>query len=232
MKNIAIIPARSGSKGLKDKNIKELAEKPLIFYTIKAAIDSSKFNKVIVSTDSRFYAKIAQQYGAEVPFLRSQKNSSDTASSWDMVREVLENYRKKGEIFDTFMLLQPTSPLRTAQNIIEAYEEMEEKNANSIVSVCEVDHSPLHCNTLPKNLSLEGFICSSAKGKRRQEMDTFYRFNGAIYLSSVSFFEGKGDIYGEKCYAYIMDKNVSIDIDDEYDFVMAEALMWHFQSVC
>ena len=124
MKNLAIIPARSGSKGLVDKNIKLLDGKPLIAYSIEAALQSGVFDMVMVSTDSEKYAEIAWNYGAQVPFLRSAETSSDTASSWDAVAEVIENYRKLGTVFDTFMLLQPTSPLRTAQNIREAYDEM------------------------------------------------------------------------------------------------------------
>ena len=225
MKNIAIIPARSGSKGLVDKNIKLLAGKPLIAYSIAAALETEKFDTVMVSTDSEKYAQIARDYGAEVPFLRSEKTSSDTASSWDAVAEVLEEYHRIGRDFDTFMLLQPTSPLRTPANICSAYEVFERKKAKSVISLCEVDHSPLQCNTLPENLSLEGFIRKETKGKRRQDMQTYYRFNGAIYLSEVGFFLENHDIYREQCFAYIMNKRDSVDIDDEFDFVMAEAIL-------
>ena len=110
MKNIAIITARSGSKGLPNKNILPLDGKPLIAHTIIAAKESGMFDTVMVSTDSEEYAAIAREWGAEVPFLRSEENSSDKAGSWDVVREVLDEYRKRGEEFDTFTLLQPTSP--------------------------------------------------------------------------------------------------------------------------
>ena len=225
MKNIAIIPARSGSRGLKDKNIKELAGKPLLAYSIEAALEAGIFETVMVSTDSEEYATIARIYGAEVPFLRSRETSSDTASSWDAVAEVLNNYQVMGKDFDAFMLLQPTSPLRTAKNIRDAYDELDKKAANSIISVCEVDHSPLQSNVLPDDHSLENFIREESKGLRRQDMPTFYRFNGAIYLSRVNFFFKYHDIYHEKSYAYIMNKRESIDIDDEYDFEMAEAAL-------
>ena len=225
MKNLAIIPARSGSKGLQDKNIKLLAGKPLLAHTIQTALESGIFDTVMVSTDSEEYAKISRTFGADVPFLRSEKTSTDTSSSWEAVAEVLENYKDIGIEFDTFMLLQPTSPLRTAENIREAYNELINKYAKSIISVCEVDHSPLQCNTLPDDNSLNGFIRKESKGKRRQDMPTYYRFNGAIYLSYVEFFEQNHDIYREKCFAYIMNKHDSIDIDDEYDFAMAEAIL-------
>ena len=105
MRNIAIIPARSGSKGLPDKNIKLLQGKPLLAYTIEAAIKSGCFTEVMVSTDSEKYAEIAWEYGAKVPFLRSKVMSSDTASSWDMVEEVLDNYKQLNQEFDSFCLL-------------------------------------------------------------------------------------------------------------------------------
>lgn len=229
MKNLAIIPARSGSKGLIDKNIKLLNGKPLIAYSIEAALESTMFDTVMVSTDSEKYAEISREYGAEVPFLRSERTSSDTASSWDAVEEVLENYQIIGKEFDTFMLLQPTSPLRTKDNIRDAYSEMISKNANSVISLCEVDHSPLQCNVLPDNLSLDGFIRKDGKGKRRQDMPVYYRFNGAIYLSKVDFFREDHDIYRDNCYAYLMNKRESIDIDDEFDFAMAETVM-NFQD--
>ena len=117
MCSIAIIPARSGSKGLPGKNIKPLNGKPLLAYSIEAALASGRFDTVHVSTDSERYADIARQYGADEPFLRSAEASSDTASSEDAIREVLRRYEEMGQRFDAFMLLQPTSPLRTADDI-------------------------------------------------------------------------------------------------------------------
>lgn len=225
MKNLAIIPARSGSKGLPDKNIRELAGKPLMAYTIEAALDSGIFETVMVSTDSAKYADIAKEYGAEVPFLRSTAASSDLASSWDVVLEVLERYHEMGKEFDALMLLQPTSPLRTEQNIREAYEEMIRKKADAVVSLCETEHSPLQCNVLPESLSLAHFIRTEAKGKRRQDMKRYYRLNGAIYLTKVRFFLENRDIYAGRCFAYLMSRMNSVDIDDEFDFIVAECIL-------
>ena len=118
MKNIAIIPARAGSKGLPDKNIKLLNGKPLLQYSVEAALGSGCFDKVMVSTDSEKYAEIAREAGAEVPFLRSAYTSTDKASSWDMVEEVLDGYERLGWTFDTFCLLQPTSPMRTGSCMV------------------------------------------------------------------------------------------------------------------
>ena len=142
MKCIAIIPARSGSKGLKDKNIKELNGKPLLGYSVEAALNSNVFDTVMVSTDSERYATVARQCGAEVPFLRSEFTSSDSASSCDAVKEVIANYKEMGKEFDVLVLLQPTSPLRSCNDIAEAFKVFQEKDAKAVISVCEVDHSP------------------------------------------------------------------------------------------
>ena len=225
MNNIAIIPARSGSKGLKDKNIRLLNGKPLLAYTIEAALKSKCFDTVMVSTDSKKYAKIAKEYGAEVPFLRSEATSQDTTSPWEVMKEVLENYRALGMEFDTFALLQPTSPLRNAQDIRNAYAEMKEKKANAVVSMCELECSMHLVNTLPRSLSMKGFISSEQYNKRRQDIRPYYRFNGAIYISKVKSFMKHMNIYDDKCYAYIMDRSRSYDIDDMTDIRIVEAIL-------
>lgn len=224
MINLAIIPARSGSKGLKDKNIKLLNGKPLISYTIEAAIKSKMFDEIMVSTDSEKYAEIAKQYGAKVPFMRNSELSNDTASSWDVVRDVLNKYKEAGKEFDTVAILQPTSPLRTAQDIIDGYKIMNDKSANAVVGVCEVDHSPLWMNTLPEDNSMGNFINTKVVGLSRQKLEKYYRINGAVYIMKTEYLNNVDNIYNDKCYALIMDKRKSIDVDDEYDFLFAEVL--------
>ena len=223
MKNIAIIPARSGSKGLPDKNIKLLCGKPLLAYSIEAALESMMFDTVHVSTDSEHYTQISKSFGADVPFLRSVENSSDAASSWDVVLEVLIRYAKLGIQFDNFMLLQPTSPLRRYDDITAAFATMKEKNANAIVSVCKGEYH----HTLPSGGGLTDFMQNEIKNNRRQDADNFYRINGAIYLANVAYFLEDQDIYRSACFAYIMDNKRSADIDDEFDFVLAEASMMY-----
>lgn len=224
MKHIAIIPARSGSKGLKDKNIKLLNGKPLIAYAIEAALQSGVYDVVHVSTDSESYAQIARQYGADVPFLRNEELSSDTATTWDAMRFVVKEYEKLGKKFDVLTVLQPTSPLRTVEDIRGAYELFEKKGADSVVGVCETEHSPLWSNVLPEDRCLKGFIKEEANGPR-QKLSVYYRINGAIYMVSVPVLMEHGSLYGECGYAYVMEKEHSIDIDDELDFAMAEFLM-------
>ena len=224
MGNLAIIPARSGSKGLKDKNIKLLSGKPLLAYTIEAARESGLFDEIMVSTDSREYADIAKQWGANVPFLRSNELSNDTASSWDAVKEVIERYKNLGTEFDTVALLQPTSPLRTSNDIIEGYNVIEVKEANFVVGVCEMDHSPLWANTLPEDLSMENFIRPEVVKVPRQSIPTYYRINGALYIVKVDYLMRTPDIYGDRSFASVMKKENSIDIDDQMDFTIAEVL--------
>ncbi len=230
MKNIAVIPARSGSKGLKDKNIKLLNHKPLMVYSIEAALQSGIYDCVHVSTDSRQYAEVAMEHGAEVPFLRSGELSSDLASTWDVMRFVVEEYGRLGKSFDTLTVLQPTSPLRTSQDIQNAYQIFQKKHAGSVVSVCEVEHSPLWCNTLPEDGCLQGFLKEEANGPR-QKLSAYYRVNGAIYITDVRLMMERGSLYGEHGYAYVMSREHSVDIDDKLDFAMAEFLIGAVESI-
>lgn len=215
---IAIIPARSGSKGLKDKNIKDLCGKPLMAYTIDAAIKSGIFDCVHVSTDSEQYAKIAREYGAEAPFLRAPEYATDTAGSWDVVKYVLREYQKLGQDYDTIALLQPTSPLRTEQDIIGAYQLYCEKNANAVVAMCETDHSPLCSNVLSNDRCLKGFVQEAYRDIPRQQLPIYYRVNGAIYFVRKEYLNISTNMYTNHCYAYVMKREFSVDIDDEMDF--------------
>ncbi len=226
MRLIAIIPARSGSKGLKDKNIRELNGKPLIAYSIEAALASGLFNVVHVSTDSRKYAEIASSYGADEPFLRDYKNSGDDSSSWDVVREVLSKYIEIGKVFDICVLLQPTSPMRTSDDIKAAYSLFLERNAESLTSVTEVDHPIQWCFRLDDSCSMRDFASSPYKDMRRQQLEKHYRENGAIYIVRTSDISNNSfDFYTQNCIAYKMDPDRSIDIDTLQDFIAAESLI-------
>ncbi len=231
MKNLAIIPARSGSKGIPDKNIRLLNGKPLLAYTVEAAIKSRLFGEIILSTDSEEYARIGREWGAEVPFLRSRINSSDTASSWDAAKEVLRGCRASGREYDTVALLQPTSPLRNHRDIINGYQLMEGKNANAVAGVCETEHSPLWCNTLPEDGSLKDFIRQDILCKPRQSLPRFYRLNGALYIVRAEDILSGVNIYRDGCYALIMPKERSVDIDLEIDFLVAGLLLSELEAI-
>lgn len=224
MSVLGVITARSGSKGIRDKNIRELNGKPLIAYTIESALQSHYIDEVMVSTDSDVYADIAKKFGAVVPFLRSNRNSEDMSKSVDVLLEVLDEYEKREKYFDNIVMLQPTSPLRTYKNLNEAFDLFYEKNADSVVSVCECEHNPLLSCILPDDWSLFEFI-KSENNLRRQELQKFYRLNGAIYISKVTALKEIRSFYGENSYAYIMKQRESIDIDTELDFEYADFLL-------
>lgn len=221
-KIIGIIPARSGSKGVKDKNIKTLAGKPLISYTIECAKATGIFDDIVVSTDSSKYADIAMQYGASVPFFRSQETASDSANSISVLEEVLNNLQ---ETYDIVVMLQPTSPLRQPFHIKEAVDLFLEKNADSVVSVSKFPHSIAWVNSLDESLSMNGFIKKEYLNKRRQDLPQMYMLNGAVYVFKASMINKDFNMFDNNSFAYIMDKEYSIDIDDEYDFKLAEALV-------
>lgn len=225
MRRIAVIPARSGSKGLKDKNIRELNGKPLIAYSIECAVESGMFDRVFVSTDSQRYANIAIQYGADASFLRSKENSTDTAGSWDAVREVINRFHEMGEDFDEVMLLQATSPLRSKDDVVKAIELLHSRNGRAVVSLTECDHSPLWCNTLPTDGCMDHFDNNEYKNLPRQMLPVYYRYNGALYLVTADELQNKQHMFECGCYAYIMPQTRSIDIDSALDFLIAETII-------
>ncbi|KJZ15972.1 CMP-N-acetlyneuraminic acid synthetase [Marinomonas sp. S3726] len=220
-KVLALIPARGGSKRLPGKNIRNLVDKPLINWTIHAALGCEYVDNVIVSTDDESIAKVALECGAMVPELRPIQLSSDTASSEDVIRYAIDEYVTTESVI---ILLQPTSPLRSSKNIQEAIELFIEKKADSVISVTPCEHSPLWSNKLPKSGSLEGFLSKDVL-KRSQELGDFYRLNGALYIFDIVSFIKYGVSYRENTFAYIMNNEISIDIDTMYDFDLAEFLI-------
>lgn len=220
MKNLAIITARSGSKGLPDKNILPLYGKPLMWYSIKAALDSGMYDEVMVSTDSEKYAEIARECGASVPFMRSAETSSDTAGSWDVVREVLREYKKLGKEFDTFTILQPTTPLRTAQDIRDAFALMEREKRDYVFSVIESEHPLGWYFSIGENNKREYPIDNEVY--QRQAATKYYRPNGVIYIMKPHVIVDNETVKNTPASYFIMNNISSIDIDSEVDFVLAE----------
>ena len=227
-KNIlGLIPARGGSKGLPRKNIKPLLGKPLIAWTIEQALESKYIDRLIVSTDDIEIAEISKKYGAEVPFIRPKKLAEDNAKGIYVVLHVI-NWLKvndKQKQYDLMILLQPTSPLRTKEDINEAIEYLFLKEAKAIVSVCEVDHHPFWANTLPEDGCMKDFIRKEIINKNRQELPVYYRLNGAIYLAYCNYIKQCKGFIGKETFAYKMPKERSIDIDDKIDFKLAKILI-------
>lgn len=220
---IAIIPARGGSKGLPGKNIKLLNGKPLIAYTIECALKSDKITHVVVSTDSNEIAEIALKYGAEVPFLRPYYLATDDARAIDnykyTIRRLSEFYNEE---IESFVVLQPTSPLRIPQDIDNAISLFNNKNADSVISYTEEAHPISWHKFLDDTGRLINIFDDTIAN--RQELRKSYYPNGAIYVFKRSIIEH--DLYyTDKTFAYVMPRNRSIDIDYIEDFQYAEFLL-------
>lgn len=218
---LAIIPARGGSKRLPRKNVLDLCGKHLIAYTIEAALKSKNINKVIVSSDDEEILDISKKFGADI-LKRPYELANDTATTFDAIKHTIDNFEK----YDYIVLLQPTSPLRNEKHIDEAIELLEKKKADAIVSVCEMEHSPLWSNTLPNDGNMNNFLKDEILNKRSQDLDKFYRLNGAIYICKTEkLIENKSFLLKDNIFAYIMNRENSVDIDEEIDFKIAEVLI-------
>lgn len=222
MKKIAIIPARSGSKGLVNKNILILLDKPILAYTIEAAIQSEKFIKVIVSTDSLEYKEIAEKYGAEV-VMRGEELSNDSATSYMVIKDILG--KNLGIEYDYFMLLQPTSPFRNYQHINESIEKFEKNisNYDFLVSMTETSKTSTLIKPIEEDESLKHYDLDFSNYKRQNYKE--YYPNGAIFIGKNKEYLERKHFFGKKSLAYFMNKADSIDIDDRLDFEFAILLM-------
>ena len=221
---LAIIPARAGSKRVKNKNIKPLAGKPLIQWTFEAVLSSKYVDCTYVTTDSREIFKLAEENGFLCPELRPHHLASDTATTNDVLIHVVNSLEMKDEKFDYFLLLQPTSPLRTTTDIDDAIEVLYQSKKKNLVSLSLCEHSPLFSNTLPENNSLQGFINPQAIA-RTQDLPNYYRLNGAIYIYSRDYIGKISEVYCDDSVAYISRKGTDVDIDTYDDFDYAEYLI-------
>jgi CMP-N-acetylneuraminic acid synthetase len=226
MNILAIIPARGGSKGVKRKNIRTIDGKPLIAYTIEAANKSSLISRSIVSTEDKEISDVAKRYGADVPFIRSEKYATDEAKSIDVVFEVLDKCKKIfKEKYDLLVLLQPTSPFRDHTHIDNAIQMIiDQSEADSLVSVTEAANS---CNP--------NYLYKSINGKyyaplidseiiRRQELPIYYVRNGAIYIVRIDYLEKYRSFISKNNLIFKMDERVSVNIDTEMDLLFARVV--------
>jgi len=220
-KYLSIIPARGGSKRLPRKNILPLAGKPLIGWSIEAALGCKSINKIVVSSDDKEILDVAESYKVNT-LKRPEYLATDTATSFDAIKHATECNIG----YEYIILLQPTSPLRTSKHIQEAILLLEEKQADAVISVCETEHSPLWANTLPEDNNMQGFLQDELLNARSQDLPTYYRLNGAIYICKTDkLLETKSFFLKENIYAYVMDTKSSADIDTEMDFELAEILI-------
>ena len=225
---IAIIPARGGSKGLPGKNILQLCGKPMIVYTIEAALKSKHIDHVIVSTDDQKIADIALLYGAEVPFLRPDFLASDTAQAVDNYIYTIERLSKEWEMpIEEFVVLQPTSPLRITEDIDGAVEMFIQKKADSVISYTQEAH-PVHWHKYlgEDNTFIDIFSTSIVN---RQDLQKTYYPNGAVYVFRFRMIKER-KYYTDKSYAFVMPRSRSVDIDYKDDFEYVEFLMMNRQN--
>lgn len=214
-KILAIIPARGGSKGIKNKNIVKVNGIPLIGYTINAAKKSKYIDKIIVSTDSLKIKKVVEKLDINVPFLRPENISGDSSKSVDAIINVIENLKIKGDTYDYIVFLQPTSPLRKTSNIDEAIEMLIDSNYNSLVSISKTIENPILFRTFDNKYALKPLL-NSRSDIRRQEFKDYYKVNGAIYINKWDQINNSTSLNDNEV-GYVMDQSDSIDIDTHED---------------
>lgn len=219
-KVLALIPARGGSKGIKDKNILDIQGKPLIAYTIEAAKGSPYVDDVVVSTDSEKIGQVARQWGAVIPFLRPAELAMDQTPTLDAVRYTIDRLRESGHSYDILVLLQPTSPLRTSEDINNALSAFVNNGCQPLAAVSAVSEYPVLMRTIGSDGRLEKLLPVQST-IRRQDMPQYYKINGSIYVNLVS--EINKDLsFNDNLIPYIMKAEHSVDIDDYLDVAVAQ----------
>jgi CMP-N,N'-diacetyllegionaminic acid synthase len=226
MRVLGVIPARGGSKSVPRKNIRELAGKPLIAWTIEAA-KSSRLTRVIVSTDDHEIAETAARWGADVPFTRPAELATDSARAIPVLQDALRFCEEHGERYDALMMLQPTSPMRLAYDIDRALATMEEDpRCTSVISVVPVgEFHPARMKYLQDGLLVDPPFCEAYENQPRQELVPMYIRNGAIYLVKTATLMKDGSLKGSRCLALVLPRNRSVNIDSPFDFDLASWLM-------
>ena len=223
---LALIPARSGSVRLPRKNLLNLSGKPLIAWSIETALKSKYIDRIVVSTDDPEIAETSKRFGADVPFLRPPELATNDAKSIDVVIHALRYLETKLERFDYLLLLQPTSPMRTADHIDSAVEFLSEARIDAVIGVTEVDHPTEWTNILPSDLSMDKFFDRNWIERCSQDLPTRYRINGALYLCNCErILKEKSMFFRNNVKAFVMDRAASVDIDTQFDLTIAQYLL-------
>lgn len=218
---LAVIPARGGSKGLPGKNLRRLRDKPLINWTIEAALEATCVTRTIVSTDDDEIAQVARDAGAEVPFMRPKEYATDTSTTVDVVAHAISECPG----YDIVLVLQPTSPLRTSADIDAAFSAMCVAGASSCISVREVNDSPWLMFRRDSSGTLERLLECPKGGLRRQDLPTVFAVNGAIYFVSTEAFLRTHQLFLPDTFGFVMPAERSFDIDTLSDFEQVERLL-------
>jgi pseudaminic acid cytidylyltransferase len=218
--NLAIITARGGSKRIPRKNIRLFLGKPILQYSIDAALHSTIFDEVMVSTDDEEIAEISRKSGAKVPFLRSAKNSNDISSTADVVREVLTTYESLGEEFTTFGCIYPTAPFVTAEKLRQAYYSLSNENVDAVVPVVRFSF-PIQRALIIQDQKLS-FREPRFTNSRSQDLDPTFHDCGQFYFGKVKSFMQHGKMFPERTAPLIIPESEAQDIDHEEDWLIAE----------
>lgn len=221
MSAIAIITARGGSKRIPKKNIREFCGKPIIAYSIEAALKSGLFDEVMVSTDSKEIAEIARQFGAKVPFMRSIENSNDFATTAQVLDEVLTCYAKTGTHFDIMCCIYPTAPFVTAEKLKEAMNNLLESDADSLVPVVKFGFPPQRAVTI-KAGQLQ-YLYPEYEFVRSQDLEPHYHDCGQFYICKTAAFKEHQSLFAGKTIPFVLPEEEVQDIDHLSDWVLAEA---------
>ena len=220
MSNIAIITARGGSKRIPKKNIKEFCGKPIIAYSIQAAIDSGLFEEVMVSTDSDEIADIAMQYGAQIPFMRSEATSNDFATTEDVLKEVIRRYGEAGRSFENFCCIYPTAPFVTAKKLKDSYELLSAEDVFNVVPMVPFSFPP------QRGMVRKGKFTEPAQPenirKRSQDLEEILHDCGQFYWCRTAAFLENPDILFNHTVPFIVPETEVQDIDNPSDWELAE----------
>lgn len=230
MKNLAIIPARGGSKRIPRKNIREFFGKPIIAYSIQNALDTGLFDEVMVSTDDDEIAMIAGQYGANVPFLRSKETSDDFATTADVLVEVIESYRKQNKIFDNICCIYPASPLITPQHLLDGYNKLVNEKRTSVFPVVAFSY-PVQRGLVIDNNGNTTMLFPENAAKRSQDLQMVYHDAGQWYWLSVKDFIKNKSIFSSNSASLILPETQVQDIDTPEDWKIAELKYEYLQSL-
>ena len=220
MKAIAIITARGGSKRIPKKNLRDFCGKPIIAYSIEAAIESEMFEEVMVSTDSVEIASIAEEYGAKVPFLRSAETSDDFATTSDVIKEVLSRYEQFSQKFDLFCCIYPTAPFVTAGKLKNAIAKINSSDATALIPVVQFSFPPQRAMII-ENEKIR-YMYPEFERISSQDLQPIYHDCGQFYICKVDAFKESGSIITKKTIAFIMPEEEVQDIDNISDWILAE----------
>ncbi len=219
MSKVAIITARGGSKRIPKKNIREFCGKPIIAYSIEAAINSGEFDEVMVSTDSREIAAIAEKYGAVIPFMRSEKTSDDYATTADVITEVLEKYRSIGKSFDAFACIYPTAPFITGGKLSDAVSLLD--GSDAVISVVKFSFPPQRAFVVREGNVV--FQYPEYERTRSQDLEPIYHDCGQFYICNTDKFLEAHSLILPKTKPFILPEEEVQDIDTISDWEIAEA---------